>query len=63
MNGVNELAVAVFDVTGLGSFFSAATYIGAVKDSNDTWYAGWTCNSAAANFGSTSTACTSLPTN
>jgi hypothetical protein len=63
INGVNELQVAVFNVTGLGAFFSPATYIGAVKDSNDTWYAGWTCNSSAANFGSTSTACTSLPTN
>ena len=28
----------------------------------DTWYAGWTCNSATANFGSTSGSCTSLPT-
>ena len=63
VNGANELAVAVFNATGLGAFFGAATYVGAVKDSNDTWYAGWTCNSAAANFGSTGTACTSLPTN
>ena len=62
INGANELAAAVFDVTGLGAFFTATTHIGAVKDSNDTWTAGWTCNSGAANFGSTSTACTSLPT-
>jgi hypothetical protein len=32
-----------------------------VKDAADTWYAGWTCNSATANFGTTGTACTSLP--
>jgi hypothetical protein len=63
VNGANELAVAVFNVTGLGALFSPTTYIGAVRDSNDTWYAGWTCNSAAANFGSTGTACTALPTN
>jgi hypothetical protein len=33
-----------------------------VKDSNDTWYSGWTCNSGAANLGSSNTSCTSLPT-
>ena len=31
-------------------------------NSTDTWYAGWTCNSATANFGTTSGACNSLPT-
>lgn len=62
INGVNETAVPAFNPTSLGSFFQATTYIGAVKDANDTWYAGWTCNSATANFGSSSTSCTSLPT-
>jgi hypothetical protein len=62
INGTGEAAVAAFDVTTLSSFFSAVTYIGAVKDSTDTWYAGWTCNSGAANFGTTSTSCTALPT-
>jgi hypothetical protein len=63
INGSNETGVPAFDPTSLGSFFTAVTYIGAVKDSSDTWYAGWTCNSAAANFGSNNTgACTSLPT-
>ena len=37
-------------------------YVGAVKDSTDTWYAGWTCNSATLDFGATSSACTTLPT-
>jgi hypothetical protein len=41
--------------------FDTTTYIGAVRDAADTWYAGWTCNSATANFGTTGTACTSLP--
>jgi hypothetical protein len=33
-----------------------------VRNATDTWYAGWTCNSGAANFGSASGDCTSLPT-
>lgn len=62
INGTNEQAFTAFNVTGLGAFFSAVTNIGAVRDSNDTWWAGWTCNSGVADFGSTSTSCTSLPT-
>ena len=63
INGSNEMGVMPFSISALGSFFSAVTYIGAVRDSTDTWYAGWTCNSAAANFGAgNSGACTSLPT-
>lgn len=62
INGSNETGVAAFNATGLSSFFTATTYIGAVKDSSDTWYAGWTCNSATANFGTLSSLCTSLPT-
>lgn len=61
VNGANENGIAGFDLTTLSSFFTATTYIGAVKDSADTWYAGWTCNSGAANFGNTSTSCTLLP--
>jgi hypothetical protein len=41
--------------------FVTTPYVGAVKDAADTWYAGWTCNSGTANFGSTGTACTSVP--
>jgi hypothetical protein len=63
VNGSNETGVVAFNVSALGAFFSAVTNIGAVKDSADTWYAGWTCNSATANFGPGNTgACTSLPT-
>jgi hypothetical protein len=54
--------VAVFNANGLSSFFSTVTYIGAVKDGTDTWFGGWTCNSATASFGSgNSGLCTSLP--
>lgn len=62
VNGANENGVTAFDASTLGSFFVRTTYIGAVRDASDTWYAGWTCNSNYASFGSTSSACTGLPT-
>ncbi len=63
INGANESAVAAFNASTLSSFFDATSYIGAVKDASDTWYAGWTCNSSTASFGSgNSGLCTSLPT-
>jgi len=43
VNGANETARAPFDVSMLGSFFTPVTYIGAVRDSSDRWWAGWTC--------------------
>ena len=64
VNGANEAAVPAIDPTALGTFFTPVAFVGAVRDANDTWYAGWTCNSGVANFGTTNTgACTSLPTN
>jgi hypothetical protein len=27
----------------LGSFFTPVTYIGAVRDTTDRWWAGWSC--------------------
>jgi hypothetical protein len=62
VNGANETARTAADPKASDSRFDTTTYIGAVKDSTDTWYAGWTCNSATANFGTTSTSCRSLPT-
>lgn len=61
VNGANETAVTVFPFTTLnsttnggsingvanGNFFTPVTYIGAVRDSADTWYAGWTCGLVA----------------
>lgn len=61
VNGANETARAAFNPKTVDPLFDTTTYIGAVKDANDTWYAGWTCNSATANFGAASSACTSLP--
>ena len=62
INGANETGVTGTDPKATSSFFDTTTWIGAVRNSTDTWYAGWTCNSTAANFGTTSGACTSLPT-
>jgi hypothetical protein len=75
INGATETAVTPFNVSTLNGstfngieqtragFFDAPTYIGAVKDASDTWYQGWTCNSATANFGTgNSGLCTSVPT-
>lgn len=61
INGANESGVAGYaNIASLSSFFDAVTYIGAVKDASDTWYQGWTCDTATANFGSGS-ACSALP--
>jgi hypothetical protein len=43
VNGANETARTPFDVTTLGAFFTPVTYIGAVRDASDRWWAGWTC--------------------
>ncbi len=61
VNGANETAVPALQRHDAGAiFFVATTYIGAVKDATDTWYRGWTCDSATASFGSNA-ACTALP--
>ncbi|WP_228242590.1 hypothetical protein [Porphyrobacter sp. GA68] len=62
VNGANEAAVPAFNPTQLSSFFDNVDYIGAVRNAQDTWYQGWTCNSATANFGTSNTgSCDSLP--
>ena len=61
INGSNESGVAAFNASTVSSFFDSTSYIGAVKDASDTWYAGWTCNSAAANLGTGNKACTTSP--
>lgn len=60
-NGANETGRTAADPKVVDASFDTTSYIGAVKDANDTWYAGWTCNSATANFGSSGTACSTLP--
>ncbi|MBP6363615.1 MAG: hypothetical protein KA233_13380, partial [Novosphingobium sp.] len=62
VNGTNENAVTATDPQTLSSFFDVTTWIGAVRNSADTWYTGWTCNMSYANFGTgNSGSCTSLP--
>jgi hypothetical protein len=43
INGANENAVTPVNAPAVYSFFTATTYIGAVQNAADTWYAGWTC--------------------
>jgi hypothetical protein len=63
INGASETAVPAFNASTVNAFFDATTYVGAVRDANDNWYAGWTCNSATAALGTSLTGlCTSLPT-
>jgi hypothetical protein len=62
INGPTETARVAVDPKSIDAAFDTTNYIGAVKDSNDTWYAGWTCNSVTASFGSTSKNCTAIPT-
>ncbi|CAN5285489.1 hypothetical protein BH11PSE5_BH11PSE5_18020 [soil metagenome] len=63
INGANETAVVATDPKTISAFFDTTTYIGAVKDANDKWYQGWTCNSDTVGFGTgNSGLCTSLPT-
>ena len=62
VNGANETARTASDPQAIDAAFTTTNYIGAVRDAADTWYQGWTCNSATANFGSTGKVCTSLPT-
>lgn len=65
INGANETTgVTAFDAKTLDAYFDTTTYVGAVRDANDTWYAGWTCNSSFAPFDNTTVArraCTSVP--
>lgn len=65
VNGTGEAAAAAINPTTLNdsqNFFVATNYVGAVRDASDTWYRNWTCNSATADFGSSSGACSTLPT-
>ena len=61
VNGANETGRTATPPKTVDAGFDTTDYIGAVKDANDTWYAGWTCNSGTASFGSTSKACTTIP--
>ncbi|MEZ5893080.1 MAG: hypothetical protein R3C58_08045 [Parvularculaceae bacterium] len=45
INGPSETSAAEFgsSLNGLNGFFVDTDYVGAVKDANDRWWAGWSC--------------------
>ena len=48
VNGANENAVPAFSgTTSVSPFFQSVSYIGAVRNSSDTWWQGWTCGLTA----------------
>ncbi|HEX5005901.1 MAG TPA: hypothetical protein VFV70_02240, partial [Hyphomonadaceae bacterium] len=47
INGPTENARVAFNASTLDPFFTATTYIGAVRDSSDNWWRNWTCGLAA----------------
>lgn len=64
INGSSEGAVVATDPTTIDAAFDPTVYVGAVQGAADTWYQGWTCNSATANFLAnppTRSLCSSLP--
>ncbi|QNE04477.1 hypothetical protein [Croceicoccus marinus] len=61
INGTGETGVAAYNPTALSSYFDETDYIGAVADQTDTWYEGWTCDSATLTFGNNTGPCTELP--
>ena len=62
VNAFDENAIVATDPKTLDAFFDTTTWAGAVRNAQDTWYAGWTCNSGTASFGTgNSGLCSSLP--
>lgn len=59
---IDQTGLTSYDATALSSYFDKPGYIGAVKDSSDTWYKVWTCNNATAALGGSTGLCTALPT-
>lgn len=47
VNGSNETGRVAFNPQTVSAFFDSVTYIGAVRDANDTWFQGWTCGLTA----------------
>lgn len=43
VNGPTENGRTALNPATVNAFFTATTYIGAVRDANDTWWQGWTC--------------------
>ncbi|MBY0422631.1 MAG: hypothetical protein K2Q06_10025, partial [Parvularculaceae bacterium] len=43
VNGANENGRTAFNTTTLGAFFTSLPFIGAVQNSSDNWWRGWSC--------------------
>lgn len=43
VNGSNEMGRVATNPQAIYAFFDNVTYVGAVRDANDTWWQGWTC--------------------
>jgi hypothetical protein len=43
VNGAGENGVTAVNPATFNPFFTTTNYVGAVRDSNDTWWQGWTC--------------------
>lgn len=56
VNGANEAGVAATNPTSFSSFLQNVSYIGAVRDSSDLWFQGWTCG-----LGFNTPSCTAVP--
>jgi hypothetical protein len=52
VNGANESGFTAANASSFNPFFTNANYVGAVRDANDIWYRGWTCDSGYVSFGS-----------
>lgn len=71
VNGVSSTLSGIFpvsatslttaaDPSSLNAFFTSTNFVGALNGPTDTSFAGWTCNSTSANFG-TGSNCTAVP--
>ncbi|MBN9504703.1 MAG: hypothetical protein J0I69_01650 [Altererythrobacter sp.] len=58
VNGSNETGVSAFNLTAISSYFTPTNYIGAVRNSSDLWFQGWTCG-----LGFNTPSCTAIPGN
>jgi hypothetical protein len=47
INGANENARTAIDPATIDPWFTSTSWIGAVRNSGDTWWVSWTCNLAA----------------
>lgn len=57
VNGTNENARAAFNTPSLGAFFSNLSFIGAVQNTSDNWWRGWSCGLEETSAGTRTNTC------